>query len=376
MTQEEKELLGFLDFFKKIPDHRIERRKLHRVEEILLVTFCGIIAGCDGWEDIEFFGKTKIDFFKKHLPFDNGIPSDDTLRRFFRALDPKVFESCFTEWVKSFQIDLKSKVVALDGKTERHSFDGENNPLHLVSAFASEVGLVLGQEKVADKSNEIKAIPKLLDILDLENAIVTIDVMGCQHAIADKILDKGADYLLALKGNQSQLHDDVKLAFEKRYKKGKYISCEEVDGGHGRVEIRNCAVTKDIGWLTERHPQWKGLCSIVEINSTRIIKKISTNEKRYYISSLEPDPNNMLTAIRQHWGIENRLHWILDVSFGADQSRIRKGNAPQNIAVIRKCALNLLQQIKKDMPRASIRRLRKLAGWDEDFLNTVLSIKF
>jgi predicted transposase YbfD/YdcC len=376
MTREEKELLSFLDFFKKIPDHRVERRKLHSVEEILLVTFCGVIAGCDGWEDIEFFGKTKIDFFKKHLPFANGIPSDDTLRRFFRTLDPKIFETCFTEWVKSFQINLKSKVVALDGKTERHSFDGENNPLHLVSAFASEVGLVLGQEKVANKSNEITAIPKLLDVLDLEGAIVTIDAMGCQYAIADKILDKKADYLLALKGNQSQLHDDVKLSFEKPPKISKYASYEEIDGGHGRVEIRNCKVTKDIGWLQERHPQWKGLRSIVEIESTRIIKTLTTNEKRYYISSLEAEPDKILSAVRQHWGIENRLHWILDVSFGSDQSRIRKGNATQNISVIRKCALNLLQQIKKDMPRASIRRLRKLAGWDEDFLNTVLSIKF
>lgn len=376
MKQEQKELLGFLDFLKKIPDHRIERRKLHRVEEILLIAFCGVIAGCDGWDDFELFGKTKLDFFRCYLPFKNGVPSDDTFRRFFRVLDPKLFETWFVEWVKSLQLCLESKVVAIDGKAERHSFDEEKSPLHLVSAFASELSLALGQERVADKSNEITAIPKLLDILDLAGSIVTIDAMGCQHAIANKIVDKEADYLLALKGNQSQLHDDVKLAFEKRIEKSKYLNCEEVDGGHGRVETRRCTVTQDIDWLRERHPLWKSLYSIVEIESIRLVKKVTVMEKRYYISSLKEEPAKILSAVREHWGVENKLHWILDVSFGSDQSRIRKGNAPQNIAVIRKVALNLLQQTKKDCPRASIKRLRKLAGWDNDFLNTVLSIKF
>jgi len=339
-----------------------------------------IIAGCDGWEDIEFFAKARLDFFRTHLPFKNGIPSDDTLRRFFRYLDPKIFEACFVEWVKSFQINFQSKVIAIDGKTERRSFDGDSAPLHLVSAYASEVGLVLGQEKVSEKSNEITAIPKLLDILDLEGAIVTIDAMGCQYSIAEKIIEKKADYLLALKGNQSSLHDDVKLAFEHPVKTSNYEVFEEVDKGHGRFEIRTCKATSDIDWLRNSHPQWKMLNSIAEIESKRKIKGVTTCEKRYYISSLRAVPTMILSGVRQHWGIENSLHWVLDVSFGSDQSRIRKGNAPQNIAIIRKCALNLLQQVKKNWtstsPRLSIRRARKAAGWDSNFMNIVLSTKF
>jgi hypothetical protein len=201
-----KELLGFLDFFKTVPDHRNGPHKLHDVEEILLVTFCGVIAGCDGWEDIELFGKSKLEFLRKYLAFKNGVPSDDTLRRFFRALNPQIFEECFEEWVKSWQLKLQDKVVSLDGKSMSHSFDRGKRPLHFVSAFASEYGLVLGQEKVAEKSNEITAIPKLLEVLDLVGAIVTIDAMGCQHKIAENIRAKDADYILALKGNQGQLH--------------------------------------------------------------------------------------------------------------------------------------------------------------------------
>jgi len=376
MKQEEKELLGFIDFFRTLPDHRIERRKLHSVEEILLVTFCGVVAGCDGWEDIELFGKTKIEFFKKHLPFDNGIPSDDTLRRFFRVLDPKVFESYFIDWLKSYRINLENKVVAIDGKTSRGSFDGDNKPLHLLSAFASEIGLTLGQQRVADKSNEITAIPKLLELLDIDGAIVTIDAMGCQHEIAKKILEKNADYLLALKGNQGQLHEDVKLFFSNKPGTSKFFSHKEIDGGHGRIETRISTVTGDIDWLKTMHPQWQKLRSIVEVESVRELKDKVETEKRYYISSLAADPKGILEAVRQHWGIENSLHWILDVCFGDDQSRIRKGNAPGNIAIIRRCALNLLQKIKQERPRSSIKRLRKLAGWDVEFLDTVLSTKF
>ena len=376
MRQEEKELLGFMDFFRTLPDHRMERRKLHSVEEILLVTFCGMVAGCDGWEDIELFGKTKIEFFKKHLPFTNGIPSDDTLRRFFRVLDPKVFEEYFIDWLKSYRINLENKVVAIDGKTSRGSFDGDNKPLHLLSAFASEIGLTLGQQRVADKSNEITAIPKLLELLDIDGAIVTIDAIGCQHEIAKKILEKNADYLLALKGNQGQLCEDVKLLFSKKPETSKFFSHKEIDGGHGRIETRISTVTGDIDWLKTMHPQWQKLRSIVEVESVRELKDKIETEKRYYISSLGPNPKHILEVTRQHWGIENSLHWVLDVCFGDDQSRIRKGNAPGNIAIIRKCALNLLQKIKQERPRASIKRLRKLAGWDNDFLDMVLSTKF
>ena len=189
----DEQLPGFIDFFKQVPDHRIERRKLHAVEEVLLVAFCGVIAGCDGWDDLELFGKTKLGYLRQYLPFSNGVPSDDTLRRFFRALDPGKFEWCFVQWVKSFQLNLERKIVAIDGKTSRCSFDGENSAMHMISAFASEIGLVLGQLKVDGKSNEITAIPQLLDILDVAGSTVTIDSMGCQSKIVEKMIEKKAN---------------------------------------------------------------------------------------------------------------------------------------------------------------------------------------
>lgn len=371
-----KESIGFLDFFRQIPDHRIERRKAHQVEEILLVTFCGVITGCEGWDDIELYGKTKLDFLRKYLPFKSGVASDDTLRRFFRTLDPEKFESCFINWVKSFQIDLESKVIAIDGKTSRGSFDGENRPLHLLNAFVSELGLSLGQLKVDSKSNEITAIPALLEMLDLAGSIVTIDAMGCQSAITEKISENKAEYVLALKGNQGALHEDVEMFFKRKLPKMKRYTYKENSSGHGRIETRKCIAVDDIDWLRIRHPHWFNLKSIIEIESAREIKGIVTKEKRYYISSLTADPQKILGVVRQHWGIENKLHWVLDVCFGEDQSRIRKGNAPRNIAIIKKTALNLFQIIKATRPRISLKRLIKLAGWDNDFLNEVLMASF
>lgn len=336
------------------------------------MTFCGVIAGCDSWDDLELFGKTKIDYLKQYLPFKHGAPSDDTLRRFFRVLDPEKFEACFMRWVQSFQINLEEKIVAVDGKTSRRSFDGENDAMHMISAFASEIGIVLGQLKVDGKSNEITAIPQLLDILDIEGAIVTIDSMGCQSKIVEKIINKKADYVLGLKGNQSSLHNDVKLLFEKKPEKTKFSAVEESEKGHGRIEKRICTVTEDIDWLRSEHPHWKALRSIAEVESMRDIKGKVSVEKRYYISSHPGNPGVISNAIRQHWGVENKLHWVLDICFGDDHSRIRKGNAPRNMAVIKKTALNLFQMIKKNHPRISLKRMRKLAGWDNDFLNTVL----
>lgn len=364
---------GFIDFFKEVPDHRIERGKIYVVEEILLVAFCGIIAGCDSWDDLELFGKSKIDYLQKYLPYNNGTPSDDTLRRFFRALDTEQFEACFIEWVKAFQINYRGKVVAIDGKTSRRSFDGEVRAMHMLSAFASEIGITIGQLKVDGKTNEITAIPKLLDILDVEGATITIDSIGCQTKIVDKILQKNAHYVVGLKGNQGTLHDDVKLLFDNKPSHIKFFTFETIEKGHGRIEKRKCTVTQNIAWLREHHARWKGLCSIIEIESTREIKENISIEKRYYISSHKAEPAILNNVIRQHWGVENKLHWILDICFGDDQSRIRKGNAPSNMAIIKKTAINLLQIIKKDRPRISLKRMRKLAGWDNDFLDTVLT---
>ncbi len=367
---------GFIDFFKEVPDHRVERRKLHPVPEILLVAFCGVIAGCDAWDDLELFGKTKLEYLRRYLPFKEGAPSDDTLRRFFRALDPKKFEACFIQWVRSFQINYVEKIIAIDGKTSRHSFDGENPAMHMISAFASEIGIVLGQLKVDGKSNEITAIPQLLDILDVEGSIVTIDSMGCQTKIVEKIIEKKAHYVLGLKGNQSTLHENVQLLFKDKPSKMTFSSSEEIGKGHGRIEKRKCTVTEDIEWLRTEHPHWKALRSIIEIESTREIKGQVSVEKRYYISDLPANPELISHAIRQHWGVENKLHWVLDICFGDDQSRIRKGNAPSNMGIIKKTALNLLQILKKDRPRISLKKMRKLAGWDAAFLDTVLAAKF
>jgi predicted transposase YbfD/YdcC len=372
----EENVVGFIDFFKEIPDHRLERRKLHLVEEILFVTFCGVISGCDSWDDLEDYGKMKLDYLRQYLPYINGAPSDDTLRRFFRVLDPDAFESCFIKWVKSFQMDLTSKIIAVDGKTSRRSFDGDISPMHLVSAFASEQGITLGQVKTADKSNEITAIPELLDLLDIAGSTITIDAMGCQSKIVEKIIEKKADYLIGLKGNQGTLNDDVRLLFEKKPLKTIFETDEEYDKGHGRIETRRCTVTEDIAWLREKHPHWKNLKSVVEIESQREIKGEISIEKRYYIGSLPAIVKPILNTVRQHWGIENKLHWVLDMSFGDDQSRIRQGNAPRNMAIIKKTALNLFSILKKGMPRVSMKRMRKKAGWDNGFLEQVLQVKF
>ena len=368
--------VGFLDFFKKIPDHRIDRKKLYSVEEILLLTFCAMVAGCDSWEDIELFGKTKIVFLRKYLAYKHGVPSDDTLRRFFRALDAEVFEKYFIEWVASFQLNLAQKVVAIDGKVSRRSFDGDGQPMHLISAFVSELGITLGQLKTKDKSNEITAIPELIEMLDLNHTIVTLDSMGCQKKIVEKIRDKKADYVIGLKGNQGTLNEDVGLFFKEKQNNSALISSTTFDKGHGRLETRLCTVAQDIAWLRERHPDWKDLKSIIEIESAREIKGAITTEKRYYISSLLENPAKISEVIRQQWGVENQLHWVLDIVFSDDQSRIRKGNAPRNIAIVKKSVLNLLRIVKKTMPRVSFKAMRKLAGWDNTFLSSVLLGQF
>ena len=263
---------GFIDFFRTIPDHRVERKKLYLVEELLLVTFCGVIAGCDGWDDLELFGETKLDYLQLYLPFKHVAPSDDTLRRFFRALDPACFEACFLEWIKSFQLNLTTQVVAIDGKTSRRSVEGEDRAFHMISAFASEMGLVLGQLKVDGKSNEITAIPQLLEVLDIAGVTVTLDAMGCQSKGVDKIIEGGANYVIGLKGNQGGLNDDVRLLFEEKPAAMVFAVSEETDKGHGRIEIRKCTVTEDIQWLKERHPHWSQLRSVIEIEGTRDIK--------------------------------------------------------------------------------------------------------
>ena len=370
-----KELEDFLDNFSDLSDPRSERNRLYSMDEILLVSLCACICGAEGWQDIEDYGNAQLDILKTLLPYKNGIPSDDTFRRFFRALDPVEFQNLFRECVVSLQPQIED-VIAIDGKSSRNSFDENQKMLHMISAYATDARLVLAQEKVDEKSNEIIAIPKLLNVLDLRGSTVTIDAMGCQYAIAKQIIEKEGNYIFSLKGNQSTLNQDVQDFFNDKELCKSASYCEDHDKGHGRLESRKCLVATDVQWLKERHSQWNSINSIVRIESSREINGKTTQETRFYISSCADPAETALRKIRNHWAIENSLHWVLDMSFGDDQSRIRKKNAPQIMAIIRHMALNLLQLQKKTMPRQSIKRLRKMAGWSQKILMQILSQKF
>jgi predicted transposase YbfD/YdcC len=362
---------AFLDHFSTLEDRREAGKVLHPAPEILFVTLCGVIAGAEGWGDIEDFGVSKLTVLREILPFAHGAPSDDTLRRFFRAVDPGGFREVFVAFVRDLLPQAGERLIAVDGKTSRRSHDGAARALHLVSAFATEARLVLAQTATAEKSNEITAIPALLALLDLRGATVSIDAMGCQREIAQQILDGGGHYLLGLKGNQGTLHADVRLFFEQLPPGVTLHTYEEADKGHGRIEIRRCDVTSDIAWLQEQH-RWPGLQSIARITATRLLGETTTTEVRYYLSDDTAGPAHMLANTRSHWAIENTLHWTLDMSFGDDACRIRKANAPLAIATIRHVALNFLQTARQ--PRESIKRLRKKAGWDDDVLKRILKI--
>ena len=307
---------------------------------------------------------------RQYLDYGNGIPSDDTFRRFYRNIDPDEFEKLFRKWVDGIAKKADVKVIAIDGKSSRRSFDEDTKMLHVISAFATEARIVLGQEKVSKKSNEITAIPEMLKWLDVKGHIVTIDAMGCQFKIANQIIKKGGDYIFSLKGNQSKLSEDVTAYFETKGDANTIANHVDHDKGHGREETRECWVVDDVEWLRKKHSNWPSIRSIIKIHSIRKSKK-TTNETKFYISSLEDTPKQILKSIRSHWAIENSLHWVLDMSFNEDYSRIRKGNAPYAMAIIRHVAINLLQLAKTE--KQSIKRLRKMCGWDVNTLDLVLS---
>ena len=364
----------FLSGFNKIDDPRSKRNRWYTLGEILLLSFLAILCGADGWTDIESYGKAKLKYLRKFFNYTHGIPSDDTIRRFFSAVDPTYFKKIFHKWIQHIAAGVSVEVISIDGKCSRRTYDEDNKMLHMVSAFSSDCNLVLGQEKVSNKSNEITAIPKLLHLLDIEGKIITIDAMGCQYSIADQITQGKGEYVFSLKGNQGNLLEDVTLFFED-ITHGKYISsCLDFDKAHGRIERRECFICTDVTWLKELNPKWNSINSIVKIKSTREFKDVSKNteETRFYISSIKtPKPKSMLSTIRKHWGIENTLHWVLDMSFNEDYSRIRKGHAPEVMAIIRHFTLNLLQQFKND--RQSIVGLRKICAWDENTLTQLLA---
>jgi predicted transposase YbfD/YdcC len=338
---------------------------------------CAVVSGAEGFNDIEMFARCKEQFFRIFLELPNGIPSHDTMNRVMSILSPDDFSKCFAKWVKSLSTRV-SGIISIDGKTLRRSFhDAESRDcLHMVSAWSSDNGLVLGQVRTNEKSNEITAIPMLLSILDIEDSVVTIDAMGCQTEIAQKILDKGADYVLALKGNQGNSHDSVKQLFKWEKKNNfngvKHSRFSEVEKDHGRIETRNVF---SIGKLEEidglELEKWPGLRSVTIVESNRELNDRSAIEYRYYISSLAADAERIGKAIRCHWGIENSLHWVLDVVFNEDKARNRKDHSAANMAIIRHMALNLVKADKSS--KTSIRGRRLKAGWDDNYLMKIIA---
>lgn len=358
--------------FGQIEDFRRSHKRLHDLESILLIGIISVICGAETWNQMEGYARAKEGFLLKFLKLDNGIPSHDTFNRVFSSIDPDQFEACFVQWVSTLAQLNPKEVIAIDGKSIRGAkANGLKSPFHMVSAWANENNLVLGQVKVSEKSNEITAIPKLLEVLTIEESIVTIDAMGCQTEIAKIIIDKKADYILAVKENQKQLHQEI----EDEFKFGKKVEAHlSEDLGHGRVETRKCSVITDFQFI-EDNKKWKNLNSIIKIESTREFKnsnKATEKAVRYYISSLIAEPRDFQNAIRSHWGIENKLHWTLDVAFGEDASRKRKGNAPQNFSILNKIALNLLKNEKSLNIGVKSRRMK--AGWDNAYLVKVLEL--
>jgi predicted transposase YbfD/YdcC len=371
------------DHFASLADPRSDHTKHHQLLDIITIALCGVICGAEGWVEIEQFGNAKLPWLRTVLDLPHGIPSHDTFGRVFAALDPAQFQQCFLGWVQAVVARTggqltPGQVVALDGKTLRRSHDRTNGKaaIHLVSAWATANRLVLGQRKVDDKSNEITALPALLDRLALRGCIVTIDAMGCQTAIAQTILDQGADYVLALKGNQPALEQAVQEVFADAeahgYRSIAHDQHRTVEKGHGRIEERRCRTISEPASLAyvNAEGRWPGLRSIAMVEAERTIGEATSRETRYYISSLAGTAQQLGDAVREHWGIENSLHWVLDIAFREDDCRVRQGEAAQNFAVLRQVALNLLRQ--EPTAKVGVKAKRLKAGWDAQYLLKVL----
>lgn len=371
--------MGLLEHFSLLEDPRIERKKLHCLTDILVLSICAVSSGAEGWQGIVDFGHEKLDWLRRFVPLKNGVPSHDCIAYVFARISPEGFRSCFMAWAEGVREKTNGEVVAIDGKTSRGSKDQKlgKSPLHLVSAWACANRLVLGQEATAEKSNEITAIPKLLDLLDLKGCIVTIDAMGCQTAIAKKIIDRQGDYVLGLKENQPLLHEAVEdyftLAQENNFKGVKHDYAEETDKEHGRLETRRYWICDDTSTLPDPE-RWAGLRSIGLVERKCISAGKTSLERRYFINSIAADAKLFAHAVRSHWGIENRLHWRLDVVMREDDCRIRKGNSPAILAMIRHLALNLFEQMPSKL---SLKQKRFKAALSDDFREKLLfGLKF
>jgi predicted transposase YbfD/YdcC len=355
------------DVFEEIEDPRSGNAKRHLLHEVLIIALCTLLCGGETCADMAAFGRAKEAFLRQFLTLPHGIPSHDTFSRIFRLLDPIRFQAWFIAFMQRFAQACQG-VVAIDGKTLRRSFDRASaaSPLHLVSAWAADARLCLGQVAVDDKSNEIVAVPKLLELLSLAGCIITTDAMSCQRKIAQQIIDQDADYVLALKGNQGTLADDVRRFLDDP--QTPLASATDTDKGHGRIETRTAALTSDIAWLQESHA-WPGLKAVGKITASREINGKTTVETRCYLLSETFAPERLNAIVRSHWGIENSLHWVLDVVMDEDQARNRKDHGPENLALMRKLALNLA---KREPSKGSMRGKLKRAGWDNTFLVQIL----
>jgi predicted transposase YbfD/YdcC len=373
-----KPKITIADHFIQMSDPRIDRTKRHKLIEILTITICAVICGADSWVAIELYGCTKYEWLKSFLELPNGIPSHDTFARVFALINPQEFQSCFLNWMKSIQKITSGEVVAIDGKTLCGSYDknSEKSAIQMVSAWATTNKLVLGQIKVDSQSNEITAIPELLKILEIAGCIVTIDAIGCQKEIVKLITQQSADYVISLKKNQGNLYNEVEKLFKTGFSTGfegiEHSRYKTEETGHGRHEIRNYVMLTGIGPQLDPDSIWSKFNSVGMVESVRLLDGKTTVETRYFISSLVSNAEEFANSIRSHWGIENSLHWILDVALREDECRIRKDNAPQNFAIVRQIAVNLLGQEKR--LKRGIKNKQFLAAMDNDYLLRVLSL--
>lgn len=364
-----------LEFFDELEDPRLDRKKRHLLTDIIIIAILAVISGSTGWSDMEVFGNCREEWLRQFLALPNGIPSHDTFGRVFSLIDLVKFQTCFINWTNSLRSYFSKEVIAVDGKCLRRSFSSAeaNNPIHIVSAWSSKNRLVLGQVKVDDKSNEITAIPQLLQSLWMKGCIITIDAMGCQKQIAGDIINGKADYVLAVKGNQENLYNQIKSHFDQTaeivHPTHEIYRTEE--SAHGRKEIREYHVFHDIRWL-ESEEQWPGLKAVGAACSIRQTQKTETNEIRFYIMSKTFSAKEFSSAVRQHWGIENKVHWVLDVAFREDDCRIRNKNAPANMAVLRHVAMNIMRM--ETSTKRGFKGKQLKAAWSLDYLEKILNI--
>jgi len=366
----------FLEHFSELPDPRMDRQKRHSLMDILFIAICAVVCGGTSFVDMEDLGRAKFEWFAERLDLENGIPSHDTFRRVFSLINPDQFRACFMNWTKAMREAVGGDIIAFDGKTLRRSFDMATglSAIHVLNAWSNANGFCLGQMKVDGKSNEITAMPALMKLMDIRGSVITADALNCQKEIASQIIEEGGDYILALKGNQQSLHEDVKLFFEDGISEGFDVPCgfyEHPDWGHGRTENRKCWTVdvEHLDWF-KHTDQWKGLASIVCVEDARRTRDTETVERRYFIASIR-NTKKIATSIRHHWNVENKLHWVMDVDFDEDLCRARTDHAPENFALLRQIAHNLIKQ--ESSRKVSVRRKINKAGWDNRFLARILA---